>query len=310
MTGITPGTASPQRSPRIVKYAAVVEDSAGTGPQKAPPPEPARAGIIKKQFMERGALTAPGPAMPARDAYLDELNRLKVEIKQKEDELKALGRDIDSAGKARAADAFSVEAAEATASDIMARAEFKASQIISDAGQEGVLLREQAKNDGYLEGFSKGYEEAVREFREKNEPVAVELSDMLDGISDYYRNMLAGQGKDMTRLSIAVAEKILGQAFEADQTLAAAMLRGIIEEHSREEYIKVTLSPDLAPIRAKAGDKVRALIESMAKNVTLSVDRDAPPGTAVIEMPGGLVDASIQTQLDNLTQIIQSEQGV
>ncbi len=43
-------------------------------------------------------------------------------------------------------------------------------------------LAEQAKNDGYLEGFSKGYEEALAEFKNENTPRAVAIADLLDNI--------------------------------------------------------------------------------------------------------------------------------
>ena len=302
---------------RIVKARSVVDD-----PVKGPPPllDAEYGAILKSGLVERGIPHRPR-IIPNRDVLTDELNRLKVEIKQSEQKLKALGAELEAARvqaeeKARRAqedeeDALSgeeqeqqsinlVEQARQQAEQIISQAQAESEQILQIARAEGVTLAEQAKNEGYLEGFSKGFAEATEEFKNENTPKAVMIADILEALTDLQEQTLRENEENMAALAMEVASKILGKAVESDPASVVSMLRAVVEDNKREEYIKITLSPELAAIKAKAGKNVRSLLEALGANVSVVTDSTAAPGTITAETPKGVVDVSIQTQLDNL----------
>ena len=313
---------------RIVKARAVVDDIA-----KAPPllAESAYGTVLKSRTVERGIPHKPR-VIPNKNALTDELNRLKVEINQAEQELKGLGADLESAriraeeeerraeeeallaqedselGKAHERRSKSLlEEAREEADKIMAQAQSTRAQILQEAQAEGTQLAEQAKNEGYLEGFSKGFAEASEEFKKENTPKAVLIADILEALTELQDQTLRENEENMILLSLAVASKILGKAIETDPAAIAGMLRGIVEENKREEYIKITLSPDISQIKAKANKNVRALLEALGTNVSVITDNTAEDDTITVETPKGIVDVSIQTQLDNLGAAIHDK---
>lgn len=292
---------------RIVKSIAVVEER-GDKAQAPVYAEPLRpSGVIKRRILEGGGAPTASQAIPTKDSYLDELNRLQVEIKQAKEELRSLGRQAEEARleEARQEEIFDgseidASQAEEEAYTILKNAQIQAEQLLEEARQEGEALAEQAQNNGYLEGFEKGYQEAAQEFHSQYDPIMVQVADILDQLSEYQSQSLREQEHNLIELSITVARRILGQNLQADPGAVTQLFQELVEDNSREEYIKITLSPDLLPIQAKAGEKVRKLLTDLGANVTVAVDPELSQGGAVLETPKGVVDVSIETQLNNL----------
>jgi len=283
--------------------------------------------VLKRGMLEHGIPQLPPPPL-GKDTLTGELNRLRVEIKQSQMELKALAGQLEAARqKAREEELAQQELAELEeelpivppeeySEDLIAQAEHRAGQIVemakaeaekilAEAATMGAQLAEQAKNDGHQEGFSKGMEEAAAEFRRENEPKAAQIAGILGNLSTYWEDTLRKSEDELTTLVMTVAQKILGRALEDDPAAIVEMLRGIVVENKREEYVKITLSPDLAQITVYAGRDVRALLEELGANVSVLTPAGVDPGTATVETPKGIVDMSIQTQLDNIGAAIR-----
>lgn len=295
---------------KIVKSTFVVEEV------KAPPPpiEMDSGNILKRRSMEQGRPVKPR-LIPNRDALTDELNRLQVEIKQAKAELRDLGFDLEDA-RAQAEAAMDVDTAQDEAKNILAQAKAQAEQIASLANlemektlkaaqtqAEGLL--EKAKNDGYLEGFSKGFEQSSQEFKDENAPKTVMIAEILDSLTEFHEKTMRENEQELMSLAMEVASKVIGRTLDENPDAVVDILRGIVEENKREEYIKITLSPDLAQIKAKASKDVRAMLEKLGANISVGTDIDADPGSIMVETPKGIVDVSVQTQLDNLDAAIR-----
>jgi len=308
---------------KIVKSIAVVEHpekklSASSKTEVDP------GGILKRGMVEHGLPRKPH-FIPNKDALADEVNRLRVEIKLAKEELKALGVELETARKLAEEEVRLeeeqvlaeeeltrqgknlAEQAREQAAETIAQAQAERENILKEAEAEGILLSERAKNEGYLEGFSKGFEEATEEFKRDNTPKAVLIADMLDALREFRDEAIRESEEDLVRLAMAVASKVLSRTLETDSGAVADMLRGIVEENRREAYIKITLSPDISQIKAKAGKDVRSLLEKLGANITVVTDNDARQGSIFAETPKGVVDVSIQTQLDNLMSAIREE---
>ena len=309
-------------SAKIVKATAVVDNGAAKPPLPPALAEAELGGVLKRGMLG-GSIRQVPRTIPTKDTYTDELNRLRIEIKQAKEELKALGLDREEALRQAEEEAKRQEEAAAMpaeedpeevvnnarlhAENILASAMDERDTILSEAQAQAVMITDQAKNEGYLEGFSKGFEEATQEFKDENTPKAVMIADLLESLSDYQEELVRKSEEDMVNLAMAVASKILGKAVESDPTAIVDMLHGVLEENKREEYIKITLSPELTAIKAKAGKDVRTLLEKHGANVSVVSDPAAGVGSMIVETPKGVVDVSIQTQLDNLGAAIREK---
>ena len=307
---------------KIVKAASVVEDRRGALPH----PEIETGTVLKRGMLGRGLHAPPPP--PGKESLTGELNRLRVEIRQSQGELQELVKQLEAARRqtceeeqahrelaARQEELRSINAedlsedliaqAEHTAGQIIEMAKAQAEDILSEAAAKGNVLTEQAKNEGYLEGFARGFEESAAEFRRENEPKAAKIEGILESLSTYWEDTLRQSQGELVTLAMAVAKKILGRAIEENPDVIVEMLRGLVEENKREEYVKITLSPDLAQIDAPAGGEVRTMLEGLGANVSVLTDIRAGAGAVTVETPKGIVDAGLQTQLDNISAAIR-----
>ncbi|HHY53625.1 MAG TPA: hypothetical protein GX499_10365 [Clostridiales bacterium] len=282
---------------KIVKSVLVVDDR----PLEQKPvwaPQPLASGAILK-----GAAPPPPPRMPTQDEYIDQLNRLRVEIRKAKEELRDLNAQIQEA-QARQEELHRTDLQlwniDTEVAVIIEKAKADAERILNDARAQGVQMAEEARNNGYLEGFSRGYEEATQEFHKQYDPLMVKIADVLDRLSDYEARLLREQEEYLVELAMTVAKKVIGQTLDTTPAAVVELLREAVEKAKGEKSIKVTLSPDLVPLHTRAGEEVRKLLAEAGAEVTLVTDEGLEPGSAFVETPKGMVDVSIHTQLNNL----------
>lgn len=274
--------------------------------------------VIKNRVVQNGLPVIKRDAPGTKQGFIDELNRLRVEIAEAKAQLRTLKGELGEAKERKknpprgaGAEAQAGEGGDQSRLDEARRlkdeAEAQAEQIILQAQTDGKLLAEQARQDGYLEGYSAGFEQARQEYVEENAPAAQQLQEMLCRISAYEQKKIQENEAAMVDLIIAVAEKVIGREVRADPRAVADMLRELLEENRREEYIKITVARDLMPVSAEATAEIRGLLGSMGANITVNVDDMLVPGGLLVETAKGLTDVSISSQLNNLAQALRAE---
>jgi flagellar assembly protein FliH len=248
--------------------------------------------------------------MPRKDGYLDEINRLKVEIAEARAELRSLNRLLDE-DIPEGADIDEAELnlkkahqARAEAEQLLEEAKRQAGELLKEAQAEGRRITEEAKSGGYLEGFDNGFAQAQNEFITENNPKLMQLADLLEAVSGYQEEMIAENERQLTELVITVCEKIIGRELESEPRTVVTMLYRVLDENRREEDIRITLSPELVPAEAKAAADLRKLITQIAPGAMLVINKEAPPGTAVVDASRGITDLSVKTQLENIKEML------
>ena len=302
----------------IVKSIAVVDDRpAAAKPAVSFEGMVSQASVLKREYFSAefygNYSREQEPPQKYSNSYLQEINRLKLEIAQAKADMRNLRRQADEAvqqAKRIAADAekpvlqeqefFGGEQADA----MVAQARAQVDQILAQALAESNMLLENAKNEGYLEGFSQGFEQAAGEFKKENNPKSEAISELLERLSDYEQETIRKNEQGLVRLVTAIAEKIIGEELEHNPQLVVSMLHEALEQNRREDYIKVTLAPDLLPVEAKASEKVRALIQSAQEGIAVAVDKEMRAGGCIVETSKGITDISISTQLNNIEEIL------
>lgn len=261
--------------------------------------------------------------LPDKQGYLDELNRIKVEIAQAKDELRKLGHMLDEPEveeeeeaeiPAETEDGFDPEAAmrhmkmaQEEAQQLLQETKSNIEMMMRGAEEEGRRMAEEAKNHGYLEGFEQGFSQAMNEFKTEREPQIKELENLLEQISSYREEQVAVNERELTSLAITVAQKVIGQEIKAEPRTVTNMLYQALDDNRREENIRVTVSPDLMPVEAKASAEVKKLIAQAAPGTVIYVDGDADPGFCKVETDKGITDLSVDTQLENIRKMLTED---
>jgi type III secretion protein L len=178
-----------------------------------------------------------------------------------------------------------------------ARAE--ARRIIADAQEDAAAIRTSA------ETFAReSYETA---YREGCEASLLEWNTLLLEAREDRDQALAGVERDLLRLAIKIAEKILGREIKRDRAAVVDIVATALRQARRNEMITIRVNPaDLPVIEEQRQRLDRAGRE---KYMDLVPDPRVASGGCVIESESGAIDAQLETQFRVLERALLKRAG-
>jgi len=191
----------------------------------------------------------------------------------------------------------------------------QARRILADAHDQAKIIKLRAEEAGYAEGFARGRQEgaaagemkAHEDVREqlvaRTEPIVQQARAIVEQIAEA-RDRLAGLAKgEMIRLAIALAERIVGHVAVKDIAAARANLAKALELVDGPGRICVRVNPaQLEELGEHCGELVRLL--APGGEVELIGDEGVSPGGVKLLCGAGEIDATIETQLANVTEAL------
>jgi flagellar assembly protein FliH len=164
-------------------------------------------------------------------------------------------------------------------------------------------VRDAARAEGLELGRADALQIAGKAERERVSAEAAGVIDLLrraaDGIEAKRSDMAAAAERDLMKLALAVAAKIVKAAVADGRPVARENLRRAIELTARRQDIKVLVSPgDFVKIE----EYLPALRRDFADLHQIAVEADASlaPGGVVVQSREGSVDATIAAQLEEI----------
>ena len=179
----------------------------------------------------------------------------------------------------------------------------KIREEIQAAGTERDRIRDEARREGLELGRKDAIDLAAKVERER---VAVETAGIADllrraaaGIDAKREELAAAGERDLVKLALAVAAKIVKAEIAQGKPVAAGNLRRAVELTARRQELKVQLHPDdlqmievyLPELRREFSDLQKVALESNS-----SLER----GGVVVQIREGSVDAAIATHLEEI----------
>jgi flagellar assembly protein FliH len=180
-------------------------------------------------------------------------------------------------------------------------------QKIRDEIQTALADRDRIRDEARREGLELGRLDAVEQASKvERERVAAEIAGLSDllrksaaGIDAKLDELVAAAERDLVRLALAVAAKIVKVEIVGGKPVAAGNLRRAVELSARRQEIKVLLHPDdVALIEAYLPDLQREF--SDLQKVALEASPHLARGGVVVQTREGSVDAAIATQLEEI----------
>jgi type III secretion protein L len=166
-----------------------------------------------------------------------------------------------------------------------ARAE--ARRILDEAGREADELRAQAGREA-RELHQAAYEEG-------REAALYELNQLLLEAHERRESAFAGAERDVLRLAVKLAEKIIGREIERDDAALAGLVSAALRHARQQEALTVRVNPaDLPCVEAH---RHRLDPSGRARFIDLVPDPRVGHGGCIIEGESGTVDAWLDTQL-------------
>lgn len=155
--------------------------------------------------------------------------------------------------------------------------------------EERQAALEQAREEGYREGFAK-------------------MNEMIFDLTEKKREVFTQAEADIIRLSIRVAARIIGRELRQHPDTIADIVTQAIQTVRNQTKITVRVNPDDLDSLAKSRDQVMGRI-GQSKIVDFQSDVKVQPGGCIIESEAGTVNAQLKTQLEVMEKVLLKRAG-
>ncbi len=181
--------------------------------------------------------------------------------------------------------------------------EVKARDILQEALAERDRIREEARRAGFEAGLSQGREAGAKAERERVAAETKGLADLLRqaaaAVEGRRAELVAEAERDLVRLAIAIAEKIVRREVEAGTPVAPEVVRRAIELMARRHEVRILLHPaDVAVVEAVLPE-LRRQFADLGK-VSIEASDGVSRGGCRVASREGAVDADLRTQLEEI----------
>jgi flagellar assembly protein FliH len=149
-----------------------------------------------------------------------------------------------------------------------------------------------AKRESFEAGRQLGEQQARADLQPVLERLNASLTEVLAMRPDLRRNA----ERDVVQLALLIAKRVLHRELCVDEGALTAIARVAFEHLARSESYRVTVHPRFA------GAITAAVPASHAGRVHIEPDPGCAPGTLVVHSSEGLIDASIDTQLEEISR--------
>lgn len=166
--------------------------------------------------------------------------------------------------------------AEEKARQILDEAYLNASDVIAAAQQEAENIRRDA--------YQAGREEAEKE-----------LIEHLTAIKEIRSQSLQEVERDVLKLSVKLAEKIIGKEIQLNEAARGEIVFNALRQARQQEMLTVRVNTADLPVVERLREKIDSF--GRAKYIDFVADQAVKEGGCIIESASGTIDARLETQL-------------
>lgn len=161
--------------------------------------------------------------------------------------------------------------------------------------------KKQAWDEGYKEGFSTGNQEGMDQYQE----LLNKANQIIESAWEDYHSTIEQSEEAIIDLAIYVAEKITRQKIEDEPLSFLPIVKAAIKELKDQSIVTIYVHPDNYETVFQHREELVRLMDGDA-NVTIRLKNELPPDSCIIEHPFGKIDASIDTQLNQIREILHN----
>lgn len=203
-----------------------------------------------------------------------------------------------------------VDQARVSAQKILADAQAERQRLLSDAHQVGHAEGYDAgRATGLNEGREAGRQEAMASFHQAAEAITQSWSEALEAFTQARARLIADAHEDLLILACDIARRATGRIIELEPELVANQMAEVLALTHAQSRLRVRVHPE---DRALMADALPGLLRrcSSETDVVLEDDPDLARGSCVAcTERHGVLDASVQTKLARLIEVILPNHG-
>jgi len=210
---------------------------------------------------------------------------------------------------------------------ILRQARAEAERIIAAAREERARITAGAHESGRAEGLAQGLTEgraagreealaqALAEHRARLEQVSTAWTAALEDFATQRDDLVQGAQRDVIRLAIGIAERIIKRSIELDPTVVESQLAAALAVVVRPTEVVIRIHPEDRPLVEQSLPRLTAAMPAI-RHATIEDHpavgragcevwtRGDTAAAGAADAGGGEIDASIGTQMDRIVEAL------
>lgn len=159
------------------------------------------------------------------------------------------------------------------------------------------------ERDAFAKGYAQGERAGIEAGAQRAEAMLRRLAGTIDELTELRRTIVRQTERQMVELALTVAKRVVLREVTLDSEIVAAMAHVALERLGQDSPATIRLSPDdYAAVMSQRGDGWAG------SHVTVVPDAAVARGGCQVESDFGLVDGSIDAQLQELGRAMLGEQ--
>lgn len=196
-----------------------------------------------------------------------------------------------------------LEEARQQAEDILEAAREQIREELATAREEG--LRE-GREAGYAEGRANAQIECRQEFEDSLAAFRTDIKNALQSVETAKENCIRDYLDELKDCAVAVAEKVVHVSLKSSGEVIKQMIISATEKLKKTAWVKIYIDKYDYDMMMEADADVIDELSRLSDNVKFIVMDKETSGSCIIEMPEEIVDVSVNTQLENIKDILEN----
>ncbi len=153
------------------------------------------------------------------------------------------------------------------------------------------------------EAFQRGRQEGTTAVESKLDSTLQALTQALEEVNRLREAVARNSSKDMLRMVMAISEQVIRSSLDVKPEIVLSVIENALQSSVQADSYRIHVSPQDLELVNQQKPLFLASISGM-KNILISSDAAISPGGCRVESDFGDVDATIETQLEEIRKLL------
>lgn len=191
-------------------------------------------------------------------------------------------------------------------------AQREAKEILDDVRRRAEQEFETAREAGYRAGYENGFQEGKNrasgechmEFEKRLEEFRQDMEQAIQSVETAKERCLRNYLDELKECAIAIGEKVIQISLRSSGEVIKQMIISATEKLKKTAWVKIYIDKCDYDMMMEADADIVDELSHLSDNIKFIVMDKEDNGNCIIEMPEEIVDVSVNTQMENIRDIL------
>lgn len=190
----------------------------------------------------------------------------------------------------------------------------EAEEILEEAKEQAMKEFEEARREGHREGYEAGYQEGKKTGEEQCREIfqdnllafQSDIKQALRSVEIAKENCVRKYLDELKDCAIAIGEKVIHISLRSSGEVIKQMIISATEKLKKTAWVKIYIDKCDYDMMMEADADILDELSHLSDNIKFIVMDKEERGNCIIEMPEEIVDVSVNTQIENIKDILEN----